>query len=305
MSTRVVLSLLRRKRPISILSQFQSATSAVFKPTVVNNMQPLTLSYVIVATCCTFTSSLVRIAPSFYLHNKRTFSSTRSLSYQPSRSTATDEPEVLSTTTNTTKNFITNIIDEDIREKKNGGRVVTRFPPEPNGYLHLGHAKSICFNFGVAKAYNGVTHMRMDDTNPAKEEIEYVESILTDVKWLVGTEESTEPWFGPVRHASDYFSTIHDAAVYLIQQGLAYIDELTAEEMKVYRGTLTEPGKDSPFRTRSIEKNLQLFSDMREGKLPDGRCILRAKIDNSSPNMNMRDPTLYRIKRASHPMTGE
>ena len=303
MSSRIALSL-RRERRLRIVSQFRKtflgANCAVLKPAV-NNMQ--SLSYVIVATCCTLTSSLVRVVPSIYLHNKRAFSSIRSSSYQLTRSTATDEPEVLST--NTTKNFITNIIDEDIREKKNGGRVVTRFPPEPNGYLHLGHAKSICFNFGVAKAYNGVTHMRMDDTNPAKEEIEYVESILADVKWLVGTEESAEPWFGPVRHASDYFSTIHDAAVYLIKQGLAYVDELTAEEMKVYRGTLTEPGKDSPFRSRPIEESLRLFAEMREGKLPDGRCILRAKIDNSSPNMNMRDPTLYRIKRASHPMTGE
>lgn len=190
------------------------------------------------------------------------------------QSTVTDEPEV---TSNTTKNFITNIIDDDIRENKNGGRVVTRFPPEPNGYLHLGHAKSICFNFGVAKTYNGVTHMRMDDTNPAKEEIEYVESILQDVRWLVGVDQN-DPWHGPVRHASDYFGTIHDAAVFLIQQGLAYVDNLTPLEMKDYRGTLTEPGKDSPYRTRSIEENLQLFADMRAGKFPDGHCIVRAKV---------------------------
>lgn len=211
------------------------------------------------------------------------------------------------------KNFITNMIDDDLSKNKNGGRIVTRFPPEPNGYLHLGHAKSININFGLASAYKGVTHMRFDDTNPAKEEIEYVRSILEDVKWLVNDEESTtiatadrvEPWFGPIRHASDYFNTIYDAAEYLISNNLAYVDELSPEEMRTYRGTLTEPGKDSPHRSRSVEENLQMFRNMKNGKYPDGYCVLRAKIDMQSPNLNMRDPTLYRIKKETHPLTGD
>ena len=207
------------------------------------------------------------------------------------------------------KNFVTNIIDDDLAQNRNGGRIVTRFPPEPNGYLHLGHAKSVNINFGLAKAYKGVTHMRFDDTNPAKEEIEYVNSILEDVRWLVNTEKSTgpeadRPWEGDVRHASDYFPKIYEAAEYLIQQGLAYVDDSTPEQMKELRGTLTKPGQDSPYRTRSVEENLQLFRDMKEGKMEDGKCVLRAKIDMSSPNMNLRDPTLYRIKRAEHPLTG-
>jgi len=204
------------------------------------------------------------------------------------------------------------LIDEDLAAGRNGGRVVTRFPPEPNGYLHLGHAKSITINFGLAAAYKGVTHMRLDDTNPAKEEIEYVNSILEDVRWLVSGDNkevasslSSAPWFGPVRHASDYFHTIYDAATYLIEKGLAYVDDLTQEEMREYRGSLTEPGKDSPYRTRSIEENLRLFKSMKNGELPDGQCILRAKIDMTHPNMIMRDPALYRIKRAPHPMTGD
>lgn len=207
------------------------------------------------------------------------------------------------------KNFVTNIIEDDLAQNKNGGRVVTRFPPEPNGYLHLGHAKSVNINFGLAKAYNGVTHMRFDDTNPAKEEIEYVKSILEDVRWLVNTEKSTgpeadQPWEGDVRHASDYFPRIYEAAEYLIQQGLAYVDDSTPEQMKELRGTLTKPGQDSRYRQRSVEENLQLFRDMKAGKMEDGKCVLRAKIDMSSPNMNLRDPTLYRIKRAEHPLTG-
>jgi len=208
------------------------------------------------------------------------------------------------------KNFVTNIIDEDIAAGRNGGRVVTRFPPEPNGYLHLGHAKSIRINFGLAGHYNGVTHMRFDDTNPEKEEMEYIRSILDDVRWLVGGSNGSEenapaPWFGPVRHASDYFQTLYDGAEYLIQKGLAYVDDLTPEEMREYRGTLTQPGKDSPSRTRSVEENLRLFRAMKNGELPDGKCVLRAKIDMSAANMNLRDPTLYRIKRAAHPMTGD
>lgn len=210
------------------------------------------------------------------------------------------------------KNFVTNIIDSDIAAGKNGGRVVTRFPPEPNGYLHLGHAKSISINFGLANHYNGVTHMRFDDTNPEKEEMEYIRSILDDVRWLVGSNasstsssgETSAPWHGPVRHASDYFQTLYDGAEYLIQQGLAYVDDLTAEEMREYRGTLTEAGKSSPYRSRSIDENLRLFRSMKNGEFPDGKCVLRAKIDMTASNMNLRDPTLYRIKRASHPMTG-
>ena len=207
------------------------------------------------------------------------------------------------------KNFVTNIIDEDLAAGRNGGRVVTRFPPEPNGYLHLGHAKSISINFGLAKHYNGVTHMRFDDTNPEKEEMEYIRSILDDVRWLVGESNSdntdgSAPWFGPVRHASDYFQTLYDGAEFLILQGLAYVDDLSPEEMREYRGTLTQPGRDSPHRTRSVEENLRLFRAMKNGELPDGKCVLRAKIDMSAPNMNLRDPTLYRIKRATHPLTG-
>jgi glutaminyl-tRNA synthetase len=206
-----------------------------------------------------------------------------------------------------TKNFISNIIEDDISKNRNGGRVVTRFPPEPNGYLHLGHAKSIILNFGIAKLYNGVTNMRFDDTNPAKEDMEYVNSILDDVRWLTtsDTKANPPPWDGAVRHASDYFDIIYNSAVFLIKNGLAYVDDLTADEMKEYRGTLTEPGKNSPYRDRSIEENLLLFENMKKGVYPDGQCVLRAKIDMTSPNINMRDPTLYRIKRASHPITGD
>ena len=204
------------------------------------------------------------------------------------------------------KSFISNIIEQDLKENKNGGKLRTRFPPEPNGYLHLGHAKSICLNFGIAANYGGVTNMRFDDTNPEKEDIEYVQAILDDVKWLVTDDHKSSivPWDGEIRHTSDYFQLLADAAIYLIKQGKAYVDDLTADEMRELRGSLTEPGKNSPYRKRSIEENLELFRKMKDGEFPDGKCVLRAKIDMSSPNMNMRDPTLYRIKRAEHPMTG-
>jgi glutaminyl-tRNA synthetase len=215
--------------------------------------------------------------------------------------------EASSDSSTLTKNFISNIVEEDIRNGKNGGRVCTRFPPEPNGYLHLGHAKSICLNFGIASSYNGVTNMRFDDTNPAKEDMEYVRAILDDVRWLVTdtTTPANDPWDKSVRHASDYFQEIYDSAVYLIKEGKAYVDNLSQEQMKDYRGTLTSPGINSPYRNRSIEENLLLFEQMRDGKFMDGHCVLRAKIDMSSPNINMRDPTIYRIKRAPHPLTGD
>lgn len=203
------------------------------------------------------------------------------------------------------KSFVANIIESDLQSGKNGGRVVTRFPPEPNGYLHLGHAKSINLNFELAKAYGGVTHMRFDDTNPEKEDVEYFRSILDDVRWIVnGDINSEDPWFGKIRYASDYFPTIYQAAEYLIQNGMAYVDDLSHEDLKKYRGTLTESGINSPFRNRSIEENLFLFRKMKNGDFPEGHCILRAKIDMSHPNMNLRDPTLYRIKHCPHPMTG-
>eukprot|EP00606_Chrysophyceae_sp_TOSAG23-5_P000759 GSChrysophyteH2.ASY1.ANO1.1335.1 assembled CDS len=204
------------------------------------------------------------------------------------------------------RNFITNTIDADLRAASNGGRIVTRFPPEPNGYLHLGHAKSICVNFGIASAYGGVTHMRFDDTNPAKENMEYATSIIEDVKWLVGnSEDGVEPWYGDVCHASDYFGRFYEAAELLVQKGLAYVDHQSMEELRANRGTLTQPGTNSRYRNRSVEENLQLFRGMQSGKFSDGACVLRAKIDMSSPNMNMRDPTLYRIKRSTHPITGD
>jgi glutaminyl-tRNA synthetase len=187
--------------------------------------------------------------------------------------------------------------------------VKTRFPPEPNGYLHLGHAKAISFNFAVARSFGGVCHMRLDDTNPSKEDKEYVDSILEDVVWiqqgLYNDDKQAVPWDGPVRKTSDYFDLIYDCAVALVKSGDAYVDSLSAEEMRQYRGTLTEAGIDSPFRTRSIEENLQLFQDMRAGKYAEGTLVLRAKIAMDSPNINMRDPTLYRIKHESHQETGD
>jgi glutaminyl-tRNA synthetase len=195
-------------------------------------------------------------------------------------------------------NFIERIIEEDL----NSGKVTairTRFPPEPNGYLHLGHAKSIWLNFGLAQRYGGKCNLRMDDTNPAKEEEEYVDSIQHDVQWL-GYQ-----WDGEVHYASDYFDQLHAWAVYLIEQGKAFVCDLNAEQMREYRGTLTEPGKESPFRTRSVEDNLALFEKMRVGEFEEGACCLRAKIDMASANINLRDPVLYRIKKASHHQTGD
>jgi len=186
------------------------------------------------------------------------------------------------------------------------GPVVTRFPPEPNGYLHLGHAKAVSFNFAVARMFGGDCHMRLDDTNPSKEEEEYVESILEDVRWIQsGLYDGDDPWTGPVRTTSDNFSFIYDCAVALIKQGDAYVDSLSAEEMREYRGTLTEPGKDSPHRSRSIDENLDLFKRMKAGEFPEGEYVLRAKIDMTSPNINMRDPALFRIKHESHQNTGD
>ncbi len=201
--------------------------------------------------------------------------------------------------TTSKSNFIREIIDEDIRTGKYGGRVHTRFPPEPNGYLHIGHAKSICLNFGIAKDYNGLCNLRFDDTNPSKEDIEYVESIKEDVRWLGFDWEDRE------YYASDYFEQLYDYAVQLIKMGKAYVCDLTADEIREYRGTLTEPGKESPYRNRTIEENLDLFERMRKGEFPDGSKTLRAKIDMSSPNLNMRDPVMYRILKATHHRTGD
>ncbi|MCX7084744.1 MAG: glutamine--tRNA ligase/YqeY domain fusion protein [Methylococcales bacterium] len=195
-------------------------------------------------------------------------------------------------------NFIRQIITQDLKENKNQGKVATRFPPEPNGYLHIGHAKSICLNFGIAGEFKGTCNLRFDDTNPEKENIEYMESIERDVKWL-GFE-----WAG-LYNASDYFEQLYSYAVQLIEQGLAYVDSLSAEEIRVYRGTLTEPGKESPDRNRSIEENLDLFTRMRAGEFADGAYVLRAKIDMASPNINMRDPAIYRIRRVHHHRTGD
>jgi glutaminyl-tRNA synthetase len=196
-------------------------------------------------------------------------------------------------------NFIRTIVDEDNRSGHYGGRVVTRFPPEPNGYLHIGHAKSICLNFGLASSYGGTCNLRFDDTNPAKEEVEYVESIQEDVRWL-GFD-----WQDRLYFASDYFETLYLHAEELIRRGLAYVDSLSAEEIRAFRGTLTEPGKPSPFRDRPAEENLDLFRRMRAGEFPDGGHVLRARIDPASPNVNMRDPTLYRIRRFTHHRTGD
>lgn len=196
-------------------------------------------------------------------------------------------------------NFIRQAIDQDIAEGKNDGRVATRFPPEPNGYLHIGHAKSICLNFGIARDYNGICNLRFDDTNPHKENVEFVRAIEEDVRWLGFS------WGDRVFYASDYFEQLYGFAVELIEKGLAYVCDLSAEETRAYRGTLTEPGKDSPFRNRSVEENLDLFRRMRAGEFPDGAKVLRAKIDMASPNMNLRDPTLYRIRHGVvHHQTG-
>lgn len=196
-------------------------------------------------------------------------------------------------------NFIESIIDEHNRTSRFGGKVVTRFPPEPNGYLHIGHAKAMCLNFGLAERYGGRCHMRFDDTNPAKEEIEYVESILDDVRWL-GWD-----WGEHLYFASDHFDKLHQFAVGLIEKGKAYVDDLDQEQIRKYRGTLTEPGVESPFRDRSVEDNLALFRGMKNGEFEEGTKVLRAKIDMASGNINMRDPVLYRILKAPHHRTGE
>jgi len=195
--------------------------------------------------------------------------------------------------------FIRQIITKDLEAGKNGGRVGTRFPPEPNGYLHVGHAKSICLNFTMGEEFSGTCNLRFDDTNPEKESQEYIDAIKRDVTWL-GFH-----WNGEVRYASDYFDQLHQYAVELIKQGKAYVDESTPEEIRALRGSLTEAGKDSPFRSRSIEENLQQFERMRSGEFADGAAVLRAKIDMASPNINMRDPVLYRVRRAHHHQTGD
>lgn len=194
-------------------------------------------------------------------------------------------------------NFIRDIFQKDIETNKYSGRVQTRFPPEPNGYLHIGHAKAICLDFGLADEFGGHTNLRFDDTNPEKEDIEYVESIMEDVKWL-GFH-----WDG-LFYASDYFDQLYTWAVQLIKTGKAYVDDLSADEIREHRGTLTKPGKDSPYRNRSVDENLNLFERMRAGEFPDGSRVLRAKIDMSSPNLNMRDPVMYRILHAEHHRTG-
>jgi len=196
------------------------------------------------------------------------------------------------------RNFIREIIDEDLKSGRYT-KVHTRFPPEPNGYLHIGHAKSICLNFGLAEDYGGLCNLRFDDTNPTKEDIEYVESIKNDVKWL-GFD-----WGDRLYYASDYFEKLYEYAVQLIKKGKAYVCDLSPDEIREYRGTLTEPGKESPYRNRSVEENLDLFERMRKGEFPDGSKTLRAKIDMSSPNLNMRDPVMYRILHATHHRTGD
>jgi len=205
----------------------------------------------------------------------------------------------MDSTENVSKDFIREIIDEDIKTKKFDGRVHTRFPPEPNGYLHIGHAKSICLNFGIAEEYGGLCNLRFDDTNPMKEEEEYVKSIIEDVKWL-GFD-----WEDRLFYGSDYFDQMHEYAVKLIKKGKAYVDDLSAEEITAYRGTLTKPGINSQYRERSVEENLDLFERMKAGEFADGEKVLRAKIDMSHPNLNMRDPVMYRILHASHHNTGD
>ncbi len=205
----------------------------------------------------------------------------------------------MATPDNPAPDFIRNIISHDISSGKCDSSIITRFPPEPNGYLHIGHAKSICLNFGVANEYGGICHLRFDDTNPAREDVEYVESIKTDVKWL-GYD-----WQDHLYFASDYFDQLYDFAVALIQKGLAYVDSLQADDIRRYRGTLTEPGQESPYRGRSVEDNLALFEQMKNGEFEDGAHVLRAKIDMASPNLNLRDPTLYRIRKVPHHRTGD
>jgi glutaminyl-tRNA synthetase len=196
-------------------------------------------------------------------------------------------------------NFIAAIVDADVKANKNDGKVMTRFPPEPNGYLHIGHAKSICLNFGLAEDFNGLCNLRFDDTNPTREEQEYIDSIMEDVRWL-GLD-----WEDRLYFSSDYFEKFYEFAIHLIRKGKAYVDSLSAEEIREYRGTLTEPGKESPYRNRSAEENLDLFERMRNGEFPDGKHVLRAKVDMASGNLNLRDPVLYRILHADHHRTGD
>ena len=198
-----------------------------------------------------------------------------------------------------TSNFIRNIIDDDLRAGRHAEGIHTRFPPEPNGYLHVGHAKSICLNFGVAEDYSGLCNLRFDDTNPTREDVEYVDSIQEDIRWLGFS------WADRRFYASDYFEQMYEYAVMLIKKGLAYVDDLTADEIRAYRGTLTEPGRESPYRNRSVEENLDLFTRMRAGEFPDGARVLRAKIDMASPNLVMRDTVIYRIAHVPHHRTGD
>src|SRR6201994_4987578 len=218
-------------------------------------------------------------------------------------STSTRDEESTAATpgekTERASNFVRDIVIDDLKTNKYNGRVQTRFPPEPNGYLHIGHAKSICLNFGLAAEFGGQTNLRFDDTNPQKEEQEYVDSIITDARWL-GAD-----WGDRMFYASDYFDQLYAWAVQLIKAGKAYVDDLSAEEVRQYRGSLTEPGRESPYRNRSIEENLDLFERMRAGEFPDGARTLRAKIDVTSPNLNMRDPVMYRILHAHHHRTGD
>ncbi|MFH1076469.1 MAG: glutamine--tRNA ligase, partial [Pseudomonadota bacterium] len=197
------------------------------------------------------------------------------------------------------KDFIRAIVCEDIKTKKNGGRVHTRFPPEPNGYLHIGHAKSICLNFGIALESEGLCNLRFDDTNPTKEEVEYVESIKNNLRWL------RFDWGEREFYASDYFERLYEYAEKLVKQGKAYVCNLSQDEIRRYRGTLIEPGKESPYRKRLIDENLALFRKMRTGEFKEGECVLRAKIDMASPNLNMRDPVIYRVLHAGHHRTGD
>jgi glutaminyl-tRNA synthetase len=210
-----------------------------------------------------------------------------------------ERTDAATTTPQPGPDFIRQIVADDNRSGKHGGRVVTRFPPEPNGYLHIGHAKSICLNFGIATENRGVCHLRFDDTNPTKEDVEYVESIMHDVRWL-GFD-----WGDKLFYASDYFERLYRYAEQLVREGLAYVDSLTADEIREHRGTLTEPGRNSPYRDRPVDESLDLFRRMRAGEFQDGTHVLRAKIDMASPNVNMRDPVLYRIRHAEHHRTGD
>ena len=241
----------------------------------------------------------------FEIRSNRTKSVIRSRDQEdmkiPTRDDNKEEnPNPVAADTPFARDFIRTIVAEDLKNGKNRGRVVTRFPPEPNGYLHIGHAKSICLNFGIAtEVLGGKCNLRFDDTNPTKEDVEYVEAIQSDVRW-VGFD-----WEDRIFYASDYFEQLYGYAVQLIQMGKAYVDSLSADEIREHRGTLTEPGKDSPYRNRPIEENLDLFVRMRAGEFADGTHVLRAKIDMASGNVNLRDPVLYRIRKVAHHRTGD